>query len=226
MIIIKHSKINEGFVKPLKDKIWVKQDGSVIDIETINTIMDAVIQDLGANYPSVEAVLKHKDIVLTDNPYVQSMATDGISIFVNPAFVEYLLNLDENEGALFVEYVFIHEALHVLFDHCFKHATQSDKFSDAEKVNYAQDYEINYIIENFLREGLNTAPFKGKTEKIGGLYNESYGKKGLTWEEIYEILPNIQRSKSLAKTSDKFKDGFKEGYDEVIAELRKNNKID
>lgn len=225
MIVIKH-RINEAYIKPPKDKIWVKQDGSVVDIDLVNTIIEAVIQDLGVNYPSVETVIKHKDLILTDNPYVTTMATDGVSIFINPAFVEYLLNLDENEGALFVEYVFIHEALHILFDHCYKHMSNLDKFSDAEKVNQAQDYEINYIIENFLREGVSSAPFKGKTEKIGGLINNEFGKKGLTWEEIYDRIPKIVREKQLAPTTEKFKEGFKEGFDEIMDELRKKNLVE
>ena len=225
MKVIKHFKVNEAYIKP-KEKRWYTADGRVVDIELVNTVIEAVLQDLGANYPSVETVLKHKDIILTDSPYVPTMCTDGVSIFVNPLYVQYLIGLDESEGAMYVEMVFIHEALHILFDHCYKHVSNMDKFSDAEKVNWAQDYEINYIIENFLREGLNTAPFKGKTKKIGGLYNEEYGKKGLTWEEIYDIMPNFVRKKVITPTSDKFKEGFKAGYDEILAELRKKNLVD
>ena len=227
MIVVRHksSKLNEASVQGLY-KIWIKADGTAVDMELVKTVLEAVIQDLGVNYPSVEYVIKHKDILFTDDPRIQTMATDGVSIFINPAFAEYLINMDEDEGGLYFEFVLIHEALHVLFDHCYKHSMSSDRFSDDEKVNMAQDYEINFIIENFLKEGVNYAPFKGVTDKIKGCYNEEFGKKGLTWEEIYDKVPKIERKVVKRPTSDEFKDGFKDGFDEILADLKKQKLVE
>ena len=206
--------------------IWVKKDGSVVNMDDVVIVVDAVIQDLGQRFPSIEQIIKHKDIIYTDNPYIRTMATDGVSIFINPAFVEDLLKKDENNGPLYVEYVLIHEALHILFDHCNKHAANRDKYSDADLVNRAQDYEINYTIEKFMRPGPGPSPFKGITNILHGCYDDKFGKKGLTWEEIYGELPKNVRKKVLEKTSDEWKKGFSDGYAEVISKLRKENLVE
>lgn len=229
MIVLKHRK--EKKVSSLNEsqagnQVWIKADGTPVDMDTVVMVVEAVMQDLAQYFPSIERIMKHKDIIYTDHPSVPTMATDGVSVFINPAFAEYLINLDEDKGPMYLEFVLIHEALHILFDHCNKHAESYDKFSDADKVNQAQDYEINYTIENFLRQGPGTAPFKGVTNELSGCYNDEFGKKGLTWEEIYGQLPQIKRTKNLAKTSDKWKDGFAAGYAEVIDSLRKQKLIE
>jgi len=228
MLILKYkskcgSSLNES---QTGNPIWVKSDGTVVDIDTVVMVVEAVMQDLAQYFPSVERIMKHKDIVYTDSPYVPTMATDGVSIFINPAFAEYLINKDEEKGPLYLEFVLIHEALHILFDHCNKHSESLDKYSDSEKVNMAQDYEINYTIENFLRQGPGNSPFKGVTNAIDGCYNDDYGKKGLTWEEIYDKIPKIVRKKKLAKTSDEWKRGFSDGFAEVINQLRKESLVE
>ena len=206
--------------------IWIKKDGTAVDMDTVVMVVEAVMQDLAQYFPSVERIMKHKDIIYTDNPYVPTMATDGVSIFINPAFAEQLINMDEDKGPLYVEFVLIHEALHILFDHCNKHMENLDKYSDAEIVNMAQDYEINYTIENFMRQGPGTAPFKGITDALGGCYSDEFGKKGLTWEEIYDKIPRQKRTKVLEKTSDEWKKGFADGYAEVMAKLRKESLVE
>lgn len=226
MIIIKNKK--ENLIPSLNEslgggKVWIKQDGTPVDMEIVEDTLEAAIQDLAINYPSIESVIKHKDLIFTDNPYVPTMATDGVSIMMNPAFCEYLIN---EFGPISLEYVLIHECLHILFDHCAKHQENLDKYSDDEKVNYAQDYEINYVIENFMREGLGEKSFEGITEQIGGLYNEEYGKKGLTWEEIYPILPSIKRTNTKRATSSEWKRGFSDAYSDFLDEMRKKKMIE
>ena len=66
--------------------IWIKKDGTAVDMDKVVMIVEAAMQDLAINYPSVERIMKHKDIIYTDNPYVPTMATDGISIFINPYY--------------------------------------------------------------------------------------------------------------------------------------------
>ena len=161
---IKFSRLNES---QSGNSIWIKGDGTSVDMDTVVMVVEAVMQDLNQYFPSVERIMKHKDIIYTDDPSIQTMATDGVSIFINPAFAEHLINLDEEKGPLYLEFVLIHEALHILFDHCNKHMANIDKYSDGEKVNMAQDYEINYTIENFMRQGPGQAVFKGITKAIG-----------------------------------------------------------
>lgn len=229
MYVIKYTKTIE--VSRLNEAqsgtpMWIKADGTPVDMDTVVMVVEAVMQDLAQYFPSVERIMKHKDIIYTDDPRVPTMATDGISVFINPAFAEYLINMDEDKGPLYVEFVLIHEALHILFDHCNKHMQNIDKYSDSEKVNMAQDYEINYTIENFMRQGPGTAPFKGITNKLSGCYEDEYGKKGLTWEEIYDKIPAIKREKKLKQTSDKWKQGFADGYKEVMNKLRKQSLVE
>ena len=233
MIIIKHKKerlvpfLNEdsedGKIRLSRNKPWIRADGKEVNIENLETILNAIIQDLAVNFPSIETVIKHKDLILTDNPYIETMATDGISIMMNPAWCDVILEKFDGIG---LEYAIIHECLHILFDHCGKHINNLDKYSDAEKVNWAQDFEINYIIENFLKEGLGNKPFKGLGEKMKALYNEEFGKKGLTWEEIYSSVPFIKRNVARAKTSDEWKSGFADAYNDFLEETKKSKVVE
>lgn len=233
MIIIKHKKeclapfLNEdsedGKIRLSRNKPWIRADGKEVNIENLETILNAIIQDLAVNFPSIETVVKHKDLILTDNPYIETMATDGISIMMNPAWCDVILEKFDGIG---LEYAIIHECLHILFDHCGKHINNLDKYSDAEKVNWAQDFEINYIIENFLKEGLGNKPFKGLGEKMKALYNEEFGKKGLTWEEIYSSVPFIKRNVARAKTSDEWKSGFADAYNDFLEETKKSKVVE
>lgn len=228
MIVIKNkggvfSSLNES---QAGNPIWLRSDGTAVDMDTVVMVVEAVMQDLAQYFPSIETIIKHKDIIYTDNPHIDTMATDGVSIFINPAFAEDLINMDEDKGPLYVEYVLIHEALHILFDHCNKHAESYDKFSDADKVNCAQDYEINYTIENFLRQGPGTAPFKGISKALDGCYDDDFGKKGLTWEEIYYKLPSIKRVKTPKPMPEEWKRGFADGYAEVMDSLRKQKLVE
>ena len=233
MIIIKHKKerlipflnedSEEGKIRLSRNKQWIRADGKEVDINRLETILNAIIQDLAVNFPSIETVVKHKDLILTDNPYIETMATDGISIMMNPAWCDVILEKFDGVG---LEYAIIHECLHILFDHCGKHINNLDKYSDAEKVNWAQDFEINYIIENFLKEGLGHKPFKGLGEKMKALYNEEFGKKGLTWEEIYSSVPFIKRNVARAKTSDEWKSGFADAYNDFIEKTKKSKVVE
>lgn len=226
MIIIKNKK--ETFAPSLNEalgggKTWIKADGTPVNMEMVEDVLEAAIQDLSINYPSIETVLKHKDLIFTDNPFIETLATDGISIMMNPAFCEYII---DKFGPISFEYVLIHECLHILFDHCGKHHENLDKYSDAEKVNYAQDYEINYVIENFIREGLGEKSFEGLANAMGLFYSEEYGKKGLTWEEIYSVLPDIKRKVVRTPTSPEWKKGFADAYNDFLKEAKKSKMIE
>jgi len=65
---------------------------------------------------------------------IQTMATDGVSLFYNPAFVE-TLNAAELAGVL------AHEAMHPALQH---HTRRGDH--DRERWNMACDYAINPLL--------------------------------------------------------------------------------
>ena len=205
-----------------EDAKYLRPDGTLVDMALLVATLEAVNQDIAAHFPAVYEVLYHKDILFTDNPQIRTMATDGISIFINPIFMENMLN---ECGAGCVEFIIIHECFHILFDHCKQHELNDTKYEDGYKVNEAQDYEINYVIENFLFQGTET-PFKGMTEQSGGLINDDYGKDGLTWEEIYPKVESKRFKINKANTSKSWKNGFIDGYNEILADLRKQNLVE
>jgi predicted metal-dependent peptidase len=65
---------------------------------------------------------------------IQTMATDGVSLFYNPAFVE-TLNAAELAGVL------AHEVMHPALQH---HTRRGDR--DPERWNMACDYAINPLL--------------------------------------------------------------------------------
>lgn len=223
MIIVKHKNYNDHLNESQinVDKKWEKLDGTFVDMKKVSTIVEAILQDFASNFPSAGKVFLHKDIIYTDDPNVETMATDGISIFVNPGYIEHLI---DDFGPAHAEFVLIHEAMHVLFDHCTQFRSKMNEFPDFLRVNMAQDYEINYIIENFMREGIGAMPFKGTTKDLHGCYDDAFS--GMTWEEIYKTIPSEKREYAPKETTDEWKRGFSDGYMSIMKELKKQNLIE
>ncbi len=94
---------------------------------------------------------------------LETMATDGKRIIYNPAFV---LDVDEEE----LRSVLVHEALHVVYQHCFRRGNRHHKV-----WNIACDYSINGLLKYDLRMKLPN-----------GLWSHKY--RGLSSEEIYRDL--------------------------------------
>ena len=100
---------------------------------------------------------------------VQTQATDGYNLFINPQFT---YNLDLT-GKVFV---MAHEIMHCVLNHMRRGASH-----DPQKSNIAADYEVNAWIDNV---GL----IKSSTmEKIGALYDKKY--IGWGYEKIYGENP-------------------------------------
>lgn len=192
----------------------------LVNMKRLLTAMKAIGQDLAANYRYIYEVYDSLDVLFTDNPHIQTMATDSTSIFINPVFAEDILErLGDNVGIAVMEFIIIHECFHVLFGHCKQFARNHAKFPDALKVNYAQDYEINYVIENFIFEEFENK-FKGITKIAGGLINDDYGEQGLTWEEIYDICDDPVVETDKIEMSNEWKKGFTDGYNAVLNDLK------
>lgn len=101
---------------------------------------------------------------------VQTMATDGKSIFYNP---EWSNTLTDEE----MDFVRCHEGMHRVLRH---HLRMNDR--DSELWNIATDYAINSILKK-----------SGMTMPKDGLYSREY--EGMSAEKIYEILNKSGKSK-------------------------------
>ena len=146
---------------------------------------------------------------------VPTMMTDGVFIFMNPGFTKQLV--DSCNGSLLgVAFVLIHEIYHNLFQHFDRVREQPQVYTpyDADLVNAAQDYEINWIITQTMEDPrtedeydpndpLDSNPyeldangnltsvknliFKNIVKQIGaGLLDAKYA--GWTAEDIYQDL--------------------------------------
>jgi predicted metal-dependent peptidase len=122
---------------------------------------------------------------------VETQATDGYNLFVNPQFT---YNLDLT-GKVFV---MAHEIMHCVLNHM-----RRGKGHDPEKSNIAADYEVNSWINDV---GL----IKAETiTKLGALYDKKYS--GLGYETIYNMNPsgpknsmdNSKEAKDAQKQQDK-----------------------
>ena len=96
---------------------------------------------------------------------VQTMATDGKSIFYNP---EWSNTLTDEE----MDFVRCHEGMHRVLRH---HLRMNDR--DIELWNIATDYAINSILKK-----------SGMTMPKDGLYSREY--EGMSAEKIYDTLNN------------------------------------
>lgn len=215
----------------LLERPWFTQKGEPIDMMFLVSVIDMITSDIYDRFPDVFKVLNHKDILFTDHPKIRTMATDGVSIFMSPAWIQALIDKFGNvKGALVIEYVIIHECFHILYDHCTSYNNDLENYHDPLKLNHAQDYEINYAIEKYLfsedDNGKIVNIFDGITNDAGGLINDDYGRKGLLWEDIYDTMPFVERIDGREKTSQEWKDGFLEGFNKVMEELRKDNLVE
>ena len=103
--------------------------------------------------------------------HVDTQATDGYHLFVNPQFTNNLT---------FEEKVFVmaHECMHCVLDHM-RRGKQAGH--EHQKSNIAADYEVNQTLIDL---GLFKAP---TLEHIGALLNKKY--TGWSYERIYDDSP-------------------------------------
>jgi len=228
---IKQSDIakSDSQLHNLKGKgIYMTAHGEIINMNDIKDTVDWSLDQISANCRTLYNIFRKKNIVYTDHPRVRTMATDGRSIYINPAFVNLLIN-DENLGPEAVAFVLIHEALHILLDHGLKYAMRKDSgFGDHVRANRAMDCEVNYIIEYLLFDNDGNPMFdEGITKRCHGWINKEWGDKAMIWEEMYPLIP-AERMKPLTKKtmSDEWNRGFIDGYNAYLKELRSKNLIE
>ena len=204
---------------------WRDLSGKIIDATKIINVLDRISTDLYENFNEIYQVYQRKDVYVTDG--CETMATDGTCVYLNPLWCYAVIDSAKakgKNGTRALEYVLVHEMMHILFGHC--DVVDSEEYQDLFRMNYAMDYEINYVIENYLYDLNGNLPFKGMTETVGGCYNESFGEEGLTWEEIYPRISIPERVNPRLETSDEWKKGFADGFYEIMSELRKNRLVE
>ena len=126
---------------------------------------------------------------------VETQATDGYNLFVNPQFT---YNLDMT-GKVFV---LAHEIMHCVLNHM-----RRGKNHDPMKSNIAADYEVNCWINDV--DLIKAATM----QKLGALYDKKYS--GWGYEKIYDSNPsgpknsmdNSDQSKDAQKQQDKNNSG-------------------
>ena len=243
--------INEGFGNgnsSFRDYEYViGPDGTVYDtkqiIGLVNVACDLLID---ITQGTIAEFLVALPIIYTFQ--VDTMATDTEYIYINPGFVLKLLD-DCDRSPAGIAFVILHEVYHNVFMHHAREAADPKRFSDHDKANAAQDYEINWVIEHSFpdmrsdvewdHDDPDDSPFEedgvtrkqimgGVTKACNGLIDPKYAN--MVWEDIYDKLD--ADSAAIAKSdkdepeineitmSDDFNAGYKDGWNDAIRELR------
>lgn len=142
-------------------------NGQIIDMEKLIDEQYRAKAALVHIFPWFDGIINKLRVIYTF--HVDTQATDGYNLFVNPQFT---YNLDLT-GKVFV---LAHELIHCLLNHMRRGAKH-----DPEKSNIAADYEVNSYIDDI---GLVKPAVM---QKLGALYDKKYS--GLGYETIYDMNP-------------------------------------
>ena len=142
-------------------------NGQIIDMEKLIDEQYRAKAALVHIFPWFDGIINKLRVIYTF--HVDTQATDGYNLFVNPQFT---YNLDLT-GKVFV---LAHELIHCLLNHMRRGAKH-----DPEKSNIAADYEVNSYIDDI---GLVKPAVM---QKLGALYDKKYS--GLGYETIYGMNP-------------------------------------
>ena len=166
--------------KPAKVKIEdcdivYGEDGTAIDVKKLKTDMESAKVAIVTQSPLFAPYVHEFTPIYTW--LVETMATDGIRLFVNPLFA---YKLDWYQKI----FVIIHEIMHCVLLHMLRSKGLNHNLS-----NIAGDYEINDVIIDTI-DDFNEEFIK----KLGGLYDKKYLNQPM--EAIYkDLLKNPPPSK-------------------------------
>ena len=153
-------------------------DGEVIDMQKLLEEQQRACAALGHLLPALGGFVSKLRFIYTFR--VDTQATDGYNIFINPQFTSHL----DLTGKTFV---LAHEIMHCLLNHLRR---ANELGHPAKKSNVAADYEVNVT----LAQDLDL--IKPDTiRKLGALYNDKYHTWG--YEKIYADNPASSSSKSM-----------------------------
>ena len=240
--------INEGFGDGNSSfgdyEYVIGPDGTVYDtkqiIGLVNVACDLLID---ITQGTITEFLVALPIIYTFQ--VDTMATDTEYIYINPGFVLKLLD-DCDRSPAGIAFVILHEVYHNVFMHHAREAADPKRFSDHDKANAAQDYEINWVIEHSFpdmrsdvewdHDDPDDSPYEddgvtrkqimeGVTKACHGLIDPKYAN--MVWEDIYDKLDDVPETSNEDEPeineitmSDDFNAGYKDGWNDAIRELR------
>lgn len=162
-----------------KEAIIIGPDKKTYNMQGIKDNLKFVYNMIVKEYPALSYFISLLKPVYTFD--VPTMATDGFHIFINPYFY---VKLQSIKPFLAPTYVILHELYHNLLCHFRREQESGGKFPNHLKCNYAQDEEINNMLER------QDPGFKGLTKLIGGICDYEYA--GMMWEDIYPLLKDEQ----------------------------------
>jgi len=128
---------------------------SAIDLSELGSdhVINRAMRRIARYWAAVYAKLLCLNWVFTDEKgyhpkariLIPYMATDGITLFINPTGLEKLIQESLKEVGEVVGYVafgILHEGLHAILNHGFR----LDKFTSRKTANEAADYKVNEMI--------------------------------------------------------------------------------
>ena len=187
--------VTEGLLGKTKledyDKI-VYEDGYEVDMQAVKEKIKSCYMYIMSNVKYFTPALKSLTIIYSNK--CDTMATDGIRLFINPRFADGLTDMQ-------VVFVLLHECMHCVLNHMVREKRAG--CSDHTRANIAADYECNGILE--WSKMIKT----GTTESLGGFIDEKYrvGDTGCwAFERIYND-PSMNKSGKQPKDTGKVKDG-------------------
>jgi hypothetical protein len=167
-----------------KGKKWedydtiVCPDGEVIDMQQLLTDQQRACAALGHLLPALGGFVSKLRFIYTFR--VDTQATDGYNIFVNPQFTSHL----DLTGKTFV---LAHEIMHCLLNHLRR---SRELGHPQDRSNIAADYECNITLTDDLQL------IKASTVKsMGALIDSKY--HGWGYEKIYADNPPGPKNKSM-----------------------------
>jgi len=227
IILGNSNNINEGYeerIPNFRDLDYViGPDGTIYQpkfiMALVNNASDILME---ITQGTITKYLGALPILYTFN--VPTMATDGKFIYINPGFVMELYKMT-GETVMGISFVLLHEVYHNLFLHMQREQADPAHFTDHDRANDAQDYEINLVIEQsfpdmrdpktakeedgddyevFNPDGSRVQIFDGVTKMCHGLINEKFA--GMPWEDIYDKLTSKDRSNQSGDDDNEDKD--------------------
>lgn len=189
--------------------VVIGPDGKEYNTKELRHRVETTKKQLKAQYTKYGAMAAIMDswvVVATFNEEIQTMATDGLRLFINIPWGLSLNSLQWNA-------VIMHEICHVLYLHLIREAEAG--MTDHFRANCAGDYEINLAIEEF------EECFKGVFKSMDCLYDTQW--TGMPYEDIYDKLPDSGQGPTEPQKMDypkDWQDGYRDGWNDAIKELR------
>jgi predicted metal-dependent peptidase len=151
----------------LEDQDWVinPNTGNKVDMKKLLTEQRLAMIYIDSNFPFFSSLLRNLKWIYTFQ--VQTQATDGTRLLVNPEFTSKL-------SIKMKAFVMMHEVMHCALDHMAR-----GKNHDPHKSNVAADYEVNGLLES---DGVVS-----KNDLKPYLFDEKY--QGMSYEHIYVMNP-------------------------------------